>query len=476
MRTEKIPKIPLRSFKRTKIIATVGPATNSYEAILSLVKGGANGIRLNFSHGTYDERSQQIKWIRRASKEENKPVAIIQDLQGPKVRVGDFEGEISIKKGQEITLKHQADYERSGYIPLQYNLADKVKVGERFFIFDGKLKSKIIKVEDGLITVKAQNGAVLSKRKGINVPDTDFDSDIITAKDKKDLAFGSVNDIDFVALSFVQKAQDVRQLRKLLQNLGSQARVIAKIETKAAADNLEQIIDAADVVMVARGDLAVEANSEEVPIIQRRIIEVGKLQAKPTIVATQMLASMTENIEPTRAEVSDVATAVLLGTDAVMLSDETASGKHPIDAVKTMKKIVSHTQAHAPQEKVSEESQKQLNRTQAIASSIISLARAIAAKAIVAETKSGATALLVAAKRPTLPIIAVTDRPRVAQQLAIVYGIKSYVRPDHRLQATKLTNWLLRNKVLSSGDIVVTASGKHPGVVGATDTIKVRIL
>ena len=473
--TQKVPNVPLDSYKRTKIIATVGPSTHSYEAVLGMIKAGANGIRLNFGHGTFEERDQQIKWIRKAAKACAKPIATIQDLQGPKIRLGDFDGVINIGPGQNLSLAYNANYEKTGVIPLQYDLSKKVKRGERIYFYDGKIKAVITSVNDGVIHARAENFGILIKRKGINVPDTDFEGDIITAKDKKDIAYGSEQDIDYVALSFVQRASDISALRKILKNLGSTAKIIAKIETKEAAAHLEEIFKEADAVMIARGDLAVETSPESVPIMQRKMIGLGRRYGKPTIVATQMLASMTETPEPTRAEVSDVATAVIVGADAVMLSDETASGKHPIESIKVMKRIVLFTQNNMPVKAVFEQKNDHTNQT-AISDTIIDLAANIHAKAIVAETKSGATALRIASNRTETPLIAVTSTERVAQQLSIVYGVKSYVRPDDKLQATKLTNWLHRNKVLDKGDIVVTASGRHPGVVGTTDTIKIRVL
>jgi len=470
------PQIPLTDFKRTKIIATIGPATNSYDGIVHLIQSGANGLRLNFSHGTEEERTQQIKWIRKASKNLNKPVAIIQDLQGPKIRLGDFDGIITVNAGQNLTFKYNADFDRSGHIPLQYDLSKRIKRGEKMFLFDGKIQVTITSVNDGIVHGRAENEGVLIKRKGINVPDTDLEGDILTGKDKKDLVFGSTNDVDYVALSFVQKASDISALRKELINLGSEARVIAKIETKSALENLEEIVSESDVVMVARGDLATETLAESVPIIQRRIIGLGQKYAKPTIVATQMLASMVSNPEPSRAEVSDVATAVLVGTDCVMLSDETASGKYPIESVKVMKRIVRYTESNPPLKAVFPSEIREQTKQAAICEAAINLAQGVNAKAIVAETKSGATALQISSRRPEIPIIAVSSNSRVVQQLALVYSVKSYQRPDDRLQATKLTNWLLHNKVLSKGDVLVSASGKRPGAVGTTDTIKVRIL
>lgn len=468
--------VPIEAYKRTKIVATVGPATNSYEQIEALIKAGANGLRLNFSHGTNEERTQQIAWIRQASKKLAKPVAIIQDLQGPKVRLGDFDDIIPVQTGQNLRFGYKADLKAHGVIPTQYDLAKKIKRGERLYLFDGKVRTTVTSVRDGIVHARAENDGVLVKRKGMNLPDTDFGGDIITTKDKADISFGSTEDIDYVALSFVQTADDIAHLKRMLKNLGSSAKVIAKIETKAAVLNIESIAREADAVMIARGDLAVETPPESVPIVQRQIIRLGLQYAKPTIVATQMLASMVDMPEPTRAEVSDVATAAITGADAVMLSDETASGSYPIEAVQFMKRVIRYAESSDLlfQRKLKHDDDH--SRQTAITKSVIALADTIDARAIVAETKSGATALSISSHRPSTIVIAVTSEDRTAQQLAIVHGVKSYVRPVDPLAASKLTDWLRHNKVLKKGDLVVTASGKRPGVVGTTDTIKVRML
>jgi pyruvate kinase len=321
-----------------------------------------------------------------------------------------------------------------------------------------------------------ENDGILIQRKGINLPDTDFGGDVITAKDKKDLAYLSTQDVDYVAQSFVQTAKDVQGLRRIMKNLGVDGHIITKFETNAAVENMLDIVEETDVIMIARGDLAVETLPESVPIMQRKLIGLGIAHAKPTIVATQMLFSMTETPEPTRAEVSDVATAVLVGADCVMLSDETANGKYPIEAVKVMKRVIMYTQENPPLRAVFPPTAHDYTRQSAICGAIISLADNLHARAIVAETKSGSTALQIAARRPERPVIAVTSDARIAQQLAIVYGTKSYVRPVDKFAATKLTNWLRERRVVNKGDIIVTASGQHPGVVGTTDTIKVRVL
>ncbi|MET0779784.1 MAG: pyruvate kinase, partial [Candidatus Saccharimonadales bacterium] len=316
--TDQAPSVPLKSYKRTKIIATVGPATDSYEAIYKLIASGVNGIRCNFSHGTYEERDRQIPWVRKAAAELGKPVAIIQDLQGPKIRLGDFEGVIEIKTGDHLSFEYKTDYPHSGHIPIQYDLSAKVKPGERMYLFDGRIKMEITAVREGVVYAKAMNGGAIIKRKGMNLPDTDFGGDILTKKDMEDIAYGAKQDFDYVATSFVQTAGDIENLRRILLEHNQHAKIIAKIETKAAVDNIEAIVKASDAIMVARGDLAVETPAESVPVVQRQIIGFGLKYAKPTIVATQMLISMTEMPEPTRAEVSDVATAVFEGADAIM--------------------------------------------------------------------------------------------------------------------------------------------------------------
>ncbi|HEX4774301.1 MAG TPA: pyruvate kinase [Candidatus Saccharimonadales bacterium] len=469
------PKVPLANFKRTKMIATVGPSTDSYEAVLELVKAGVNGLRLNFSHGTHESHGRHIKWARKAGREAGKPVAVIQDLQGPKIRLGDFNGIINVNRGQGYAFAYGANYTETGRVPTQYDLAKKVKRGERMYIYDGRVRFTITSAHDGIVHAEAENDGILIKRKGINLPDTDFGGDIITAKDRADLIYGSAQDIDYVALSFVQTADDIIKLKQLLKNMNSSAKVIAKVETKAAVENIEEIVKASDAVMVARGDLAVETAPESVPIVQRQIIGLGLKYAKPTIVATQMLASMSDFPEPTRAEVSDIATAVLVGADCVMLSDETASGKYPLESVKMMKRVIVYTEQNSPLSVVFADNSEPTKQG-AISKAVINLAEDVDAAAIIAETKSGATALQIASRRPTIPLIAVTSDIRTAQQLSIVFGTKSYNRPVDPQAAVKLTDWLRQNKLLRKGDIVVTASGRHPGVVGTTDTIKIRVL
>lgn len=467
-------KFSLKNFRRTKIIATIGPSTNSINKIYKLLDAGANGIRLNFSHGNHQEKADQIKWIREASRDLGKPVAIIMDLQGPKIRLGDFDGVIEISKGQTFKLGYNSDYSLTGIIPTQYDLSSKLKRGHRAIFFDGKLKAVVTSVSDGVIYLRAENNCSLIKRKGINLPDTDFEGDIITAKDKTDLIFASTLDVDYVAQSFIQSSKDIKELRKIITNLNMAANIIAKIETQRAIDNIEEIITETDALMIARGDLAYEVLPEAVPVYQRKLIEACINKSKPVIIATQMLYSMTSSTEPTRAEVSDIASGVITGADALMLSDETAVGTYPVEAVKYMRKIILYTEKNIENNisNISSSHTKQL----AISNAIVDLANSINAKAIVAETKSGATAKVIASRRSSIPIIAVTSNSKIAQQLAIVYLTKSYVRTFNKFTTNKLTEWLLKNKVLNSGDMIVVATGKYPGVVGSTDTIKVRVI
>ena len=478
MTTQSHQIIPVEEYKHTKIVATVGPATNSYEMVKALIEAGANVIRHNYSHGGHDERIEQIEWVRKASKELGKPVAILQDLQGPKIRLGDFEGVINVEAGQELRFKFGADWETEQIIPMQYDLSTKVKRGERMYLFDGKVRTIVSNVKDGIVYVRVDNDGVLLKRKGMNLPDTDFGGDVITEKDKADLAFGCTQDYDYVGMSFVHGPEDIEQIRKIIQNYNVDRKIIAKIETTFAIDKLDEIMRVTDAAMVARGDMAVEVDLESVPVVQRRIINLGLKYAKPTIVATQMLGSMTDMPEPTRAEVSDVATAVFLGADAVMLSEETAMGKYPIEAVRVMKRIIKYAQNN--QDVVGfnfvDDVDKKPSRQLSISRAIIRLAENIRARAIVTETKTGATAINISSLRPDMPIIAVTDSQRTANQLALVFNVKSYVRPASATAAVKITDFLRSENVFNKGDIVVSVSGQYPGVVGMTDTIKVRQL
>lgn len=470
-------------FKRTKILATVGPATHSYEAVEAMLRNGANGIRLNFSHGTYPERDEQLKWIRDASKKLNKPVAILQDLQGPKIRLGNLvDNRLEVKKGDLLTLDYSVqEHDGSLTLPVQYNLATKMKPGEPLYIFDGKVRTEVLEISsDTAIKVRVENDGILMSRKGLNLPDTNFGGDILTKKDLDDIEYGLDKDFDYVAISFIQSAEDVKQLRTILTARGSDVKIMAKVETKAAIEDaaLEEIVKASDAVMVARGDLAVEAGAEVVPIAQRRIIALCRKYGKVSIVATQMMASMVDAPEPTRAEVSDVANAVIQGADVVMLSDETANGHYPIETIAAMKRTILYTQEHATVRPLEDIITMDNHTLDAISAAAVQLAQQLRVDAIVAETKSGATAANIAAHRPNLPIISVTSVPRTAQQLALKYATKSFVRPDGERAGLDIAKELKAMGYFGDVEKVTVAivSGRQPGLAGATDTIRVRVL
>lgn len=464
-------------FKRTKILATIGPATMSQEKVSALMEAGVNGFRLNFSHGSYDERLEQINWVRTASREQGKPVAILQDLQGPKIRLGVLKDNmLTVKTGDMLVLDSSiAEHDGSFSLPVQYNLAEKMKVGEPLYMFDGKVKSMVREiVSPTAIRVEVLNDGFLMSRKGLNLPDTDFGGDILTPKDLADIEWAAKEDFDYVALSFVQSASDIVDLRQRLLGFGSEAQIVAKIETKSAIapENLEKIIELSDGIMVARGDLAVEAGAEIVPVVQRRIIELCRKHGKLVIVATQMMGSMVDNPEPSRAEVSDVANAVIQGADVVMLSDETANGKYPIEAVAAMRKTILYTQEHAPVMPV-ERSQARKKADAVISYTAAQLAKDLNAEAIIAETDSGATAVNVGALRPNMPIISLTSNTKTAQKLALNYATRVYVRPVEQAQADLLAEELKAQGYFGDGPInLVLVNGRQTGT-GKTDTIRV---
>ena len=470
-------------FKRTKILATIGPAVFSEEKIEELIMAGVNGCRLNFSHGDYTERDQQIEWIRKAAAKKGRSVAILQDLQGPKIRLGEIQNNhMDVRTGDELILDNSiTTHDGSNIIPVQYNLAEKVKVGEPLSMFDGKVKSEVTEiVSNTAIKVKVLNDGFIMSHKGLNLPDTDFGGDIITEKDMADIEFGASRDFDYVALSFVQSAEDIEKLRQILLSHGSTARIIAKIETKKAIESdetMEAIVKATDGIMVARGDMAVEAGAEVVPIVQRKLIAMCREHSKLCIVATQMMGSMVENPEPTRAEVSDVANAVIQGADAVMLSDETANGKYPVETVKAMKKVILYTQNHSHVSPINHEVTGNYKSYDAIANGVVSLAEKIDADVIVCQTASGATASAIAAQRPKLPIVTVTSNPRVAGQLALTYANSAFVRTYSETYGQDLAQELKENGYLQiregKNDILAVIISGHKDTAGGTDTIHI---
>ena len=470
-------------FKRTKILATIGPAVFSEEKIEELIMAGVNGCRLNFSHGDYTERDQQIEWIRKAAAKKGRSVAIVQDLQGPKIRLGEIkDNHLDLHIGDKLILDHALEEHDGGMtVPVQYNLAEKVKVGEPLSMFDGKVKSHVTNiVSKTAVEVEIENEGFIMSHKGLNLPDTDFGGDIITEKDMADIEFGASRDFDYVALSFVQSAEDINKLRQILLSHGSTAHIIAKIETKKAIESdeaMEEIVKASDAIMVARGDMAVEAGAEVVPIVQRKLIAMCREHSKLCIVATQMMGSMVDNPEPTRAEVSDVANAVIQGADAVMLSDETANGKYPVETVRAMKKVILYTQNHSHVSPINHEVTGDYKNYDAISAGVVQMAEKIGADVIVCQTASGATASAIAAQRPKLPIVTVTSNPRVAGQLALTYANSAFMRPYTETYGLDLAQELKENGYLQveegHNDILAVIISGHKDAVGGTDTIRI---
>jgi pyruvate kinase len=467
-----------RTFKRTKIVATIGPSSNSPQALEQILLAGANGLRLNFSHGTHEEHGAVVELARGLAAKHERPVAIIGDLQGPKIRVGILPTDgLPFVRGHVVRFQHGAEYDKNGVIPVQHDVSRYLKPGERIFLRDGQIEIDVEKVEKTLITGKVEAPGLLFTNQGMNLPDTDLGGDILTDKDIADIEFIVKNDVDYVALSFVQTAQDILNLKERLKKLKADVKVIAKIETAAAVENLEEIFAATDGVMMARGDLAIETKPEAVPAVQRRMVELAKHHRKPVIVATQMLESMIQSQSPTRAEVSDVATAVIEGADAVMLSGESAMGLFPVEAVAMMKRVILATEedqlahwAATPRELSAN------NQPNAISSAAVVLAAQVPAKVIIAETATGQTALNISSLRPAEPIVMVTDRKRVHNQLAIVWGGKSYLHGKPAEAADHVMRQLRLAGNVKPGDAVVVASGDHPGVPGGTSTVSIRIV
>ncbi len=470
-------------FKRTKILATIGPAVSSEEQIHELIMAGVNGCRLNFSHGDNETREKQIEWVRKAAREKGRSVTILQDLQGPKIRLGLVaNNHFDVKTGDELILDASIkEHKKGNVLPVQYNLAPKVKVGEPIFIFDGKIRTHVTEiVSDTAIKIVVENDGFVMNNKGLNLPDTDFGGDILTPKDMADIEWGATKDFDYVSLSFVQCADDIRKLRQILRDHDSTAKVIAKIETKKAVEsdkNLEEIVKVSDGIMVARGDMAVEAGAEIVPIVQRKLVSLCREHAKLCIVATQTMGSMVDNPEPTRAEVSDVANAVIQGADVVMLSDETANGKYPLETVRALKKVILYTQNNSVIQPIPRDPQSDNRNNDAISNAAARLAENIKADVIICQTASGATAFSIAAQRPNLPIVAVTGDTRVANQLALAYATSAFVRPYSVNVGLELAKELKASGYLQvpkgKKDLVAVIIAGNRDFCG-TDTIKIR--
>ena len=466
--------------KKTKIIATIGPASNKRSVIKELISAGMNVARLNFSHSTYENHGEVIKIVRSLSKTMDISVGILADLQGPKIRTGRLkDGEpVFLKKNKEFSITSRKVPGSSEIVSTTYrNLPYDVKKNDKILIDDGLIELKVISSTKDTVTCKVLNGGVLKENKGINLPGVKITAPSLTEKDKRDLNFSIKMGVDFLALSFVRTEDDLKLIKSIMKKQGKEIPVIAKIEKPEAVDNLNSILEAADGIMVARGDLGVELRPEQVPTIQKQIIHAAADKNKPVITATQMLESMTVNLIPTRAEASDVANAILDGTDAVMLSGETASGKYPVKAVQMMSKIALQVE-RSPfmRYNVSREKDPKELVQQAVAQSAVNILHEVGAKGIVAFSASGSTSKLISKYRPSSPVFAFTPSSDIYNRLSLLWGITplyiSEINDAKRLVQTS-EDILIEKKLFKKGDLIVIVIGKGLKK-GSTNLIKIH--
>jgi len=453
--------------KQTKIVATIGPATESKDMLLKLKKAGVNVCRLNFSHGDHAEQQAKVDNIRKVRKETGRPFAILQDLSGPKIRTGEFDtesGRITLKKGKEFTFttkKIKGD-ETKVYINYK-SLPQELKKGNMVLVDDGKKKLEVIRTTKTDVICKVITGGETKGRRGVNLPGAYLKVSSLTAKDKKDLDFAVKNKVDYIALSFVRRPEDITELRTILKRRKVDAQIIAKIETQEAIENLAEIIAEADGVMVARGDLAIEIPAEQVPLIQKEIIERCNMLGKPVITATQMLESMITTPVPTRAEVSDVANAILDGTDAIMLSEETTLGDYPIEAVEVMTRIAGEIEAQGLCDfAMNSHYEGEVPVADSVTASAVNTAQDVGAELIFALTDSGFTARMVSRFKPDATIIAATPNERTFHKLALNGGCFP-VKVDKVKEISdvmkSIRQFCLKNKMAKKGDRVVVVAG-----------------
>jgi pyruvate kinase len=467
--------------RRTKIVATIGPATQSEEIITDLIKAGVTTFRLNFSHGDHKDHQERIKTIRKVSEKLDLDIGILQDLQGPKIRLGRFkDGPVKVKKGDKFSLTSNEVECTKSIANVTYNkLAQEVTSGKRILLDDGKIEMIVENVDIGnnLLECKVTVGGVLSNNKGVNFPDVQLSVKALTDKDIEDLEFGLTAGVDWIALSFVRNPSDINEIKNLINKNGHSIPVVAKIEKFEAIDQIDSILPLCDGVMVARGDLGVEMPAEEVPLLQKELIRKANTLGIPIITATQMLDSMASNPRPTRAEVSDVANAILDGTDAVMLSNETAVGDYPVEAVETMATIARRIERDYPLKAI--ESHLPSTIPNAISAAVSNIARQLDAGAIIPLTKSGSTARNVSKFRPPTPILATTTERSVARRLQLVWGVTPLlVKNDDRTAKTFSIAMQIAQElgILKQGDLVVQTAGTLTGISGSTDLIKVGLV
>jgi len=474
-----LEKVP---FNKTKIVATVGPASNSKEMLLALVKEGVDVFRLNFSHGTHEDHLKVVKNIREVNKELDASVAILLDLQGPKIRIQEMEPGIIITPGQELTITPRELVGNAKIVSTSYKeLPRDVKKGDTILVDDGKIELKVKEVKDTDVITEVIYGGPLKSRKGINLPFTKVSAPSLTEKDYLDLQFGLKNNVDWIALSFVRKAYDIEHLRGIINEAKSTARIVAKIEKPEALSNIDEIIAATDAVMVARGDLGVEIWLEEVPMVQKMLVEKCNKAGKPVIVATQMMESMIENPRPTRAETNDVANAVMDGADAVMLSAETAAGKFPIEVIRSMVRTVTSVEKNQHMyfrfRDISQNSESFLHDSFVLAA--CKLAKDVGAKAIVGMTTSGYTAFKSSAHRPNANIFVFTNNSSLISQMNLVWGTRAY-HYDKSNSTDETINdveaILKRDGHVKTGDIFIILASMPIHEKARTNTLKINVV
>jgi len=481
----KEPELPVTDFRRNKIVATVGPSSSTREALLGLMQAGADVFRLNFSHGQIEDLVETIALIRELSRNRRRAVAILGDLQGPKIRTGMMRGgTMALTAGQTVVVTTDDVLGEKDLIPTTYQeLPQDVNIGDRILLDDGLLELQVEQIQGDRVHCRVLVGGELKNRKGMNLPGVNVSAPALTEKDLVDLEFSIEQELDYLALSFVRTAADVMQLKELLYERQSAIRVIAKIEKPEAVENFAEILEVADGIMVARGDLGVEIQPEKVPLIQKRIIRECNLAGKPVITATQMLESMVSSPRPTRAETSDVANAILDGTDAVMLSAETASGKYPIEAVAMMVRVAEDLESDPQlQERLFHPLSEQSGYRrlpEAIGQAACRVAESVGASAILAFTQTGSTAALVAKYKPPVPVFAVTPSHVVRRRMALYAGVRSIrvdIEGDTEAQIRSVEEAVLDAGVLQKGDVVIITMGSPVSDPGTTNLLKIHRL
>ncbi|MEY3784203.1 MAG: hypothetical protein RLZZ230_525 [Candidatus Parcubacteria bacterium] len=464
---------------KTKIVATLGPKSADVAMIKSMLEQGLTVARINMSHGDHAAHATLIKNARAASKQAKRPLAILQDLSGPKIRIGDFDSEeVTLISGEQLTLSTKACVGTVSHVFVNYpKLPQEVEVGMHIYLNDGKQKLVVDKITETEITTTIIVGGTIKGRRGVNIPDGNLSIPSLTAKDKKDLIFGLEQGVDFVTLSFVRDADCIHRLRKLIGNQ-SKVSIVAKIETKSAIENIEGIVEAADVIMVARGDLAIEVPLEKVPLLQKKIIRLANIAGKPVITATQMLDSMRISSTPTRAEVTDIANAIIDGTDAIMLSDETAVGNHPDKAIEIMTKVAYEVE-NDPYFTTNNSRWDFAPQTicDSVSRSIVHSAKPTNTKVIVALSESGYTSRLIARYRPSVPVLVLTPDQTTFNQTLIVFGCEPVLIPKVKvlgdaLKAAKKA--ILQRNLAKTGDTYILGAGIPFGHTGATNTMMIE--